>query len=265
MTSKPSAGSSSDGARQLDKVPSAVAKPRSAQLLADSIRSKVVSGELAVGGLLPKQDELADEYRVGAPTVRAALRILESEGLISVRRGRLGGAVIVGPGVDAVAATLDQLLRSRNVLLDDLGAALREMEPVAVGFCAGRADRHEAVVPVLRDVQERARECIDDIGPFSKLLEEFHDQLLALCGNQTVISTIGALEAIWIAQAAVSSAELDRYYELPNRDDRLRGLDDHELLIRLIERGDVEGAVREARAHMSWTPIYTTDRSRGEG
>lgn len=155
-------------------------------------------------------------------------------------------------------------MRSRSVTLDDLGAALREMEPIAVSLCAGRADRHETVVPVLRYVQARARDSFDDIPKFSKLLEEFHTQLLAQCGNQTVISTIGALEKIWLAQVAVSTAELDRYYELPDSDDRQRGLDDHDLLLRLIERGDTEGAAREARAHMAWTPIYTTDRPRGE-
>ena len=240
-----------------------MSKPRSAQVLADEIRGRIVNGELAPGALLPKQDALAAEFGVSGPTVRASLNILETEGMITVRRGRLGGAVVVGPGVDTVATTLDQLLRSRNVTLHDLGAALRELEPVAVSLCAGRADRLDTVVPVLRDIQDRARDCFDDIPKFSKMLEEFHKQLLALCGNKTVISTIGALEAIWIAQAAVSTAELDRYYELPDRDDRRHGLDDHEVLLRLIERGDVEGALREARAHMAWTPIYTTDRPQG--
>jgi DNA-binding GntR family transcriptional regulator len=37
---------------------------------------------------------------------------------------------------------------------------------------------------------------------------------------------------------------------------RHHGLDDHELILRLIERGDAEGAAREARQHLEWVPAY---------
>jgi DNA-binding GntR family transcriptional regulator len=37
---------------------------------------------------------------------------------------------------------------------------------------------------------------------------------------------------------------------------RHHGLDDHDLILRLIERGDAEGAAREARQHLEWTPTY---------
>jgi DNA-binding GntR family transcriptional regulator len=37
---------------------------------------------------------------------------------------------------------------------------------------------------------------------------------------------------------------------------REHGLEDHELILRLIERGDAEGAAREARQHLEWVPAY---------
>src|SRR6185437_7074718 len=57
-------------------------QPRVAQMVADVLRTRIVDGELPDGSLLPKQDDLIDEFQVSRPSFREALRILESEGLI---------------------------------------------------------------------------------------------------------------------------------------------------------------------------------------
>ena len=58
------------------------------------------------------------------PSFREALRILESEGLVSVRRGNVGGAQVHAPTPENAARTLGLVLQARNVALDDLAAAL---------------------------------------------------------------------------------------------------------------------------------------------
>ena len=62
-----------------------------AEMVADVIRARIVAGTLPDGSMLPKQDQLISEFQVSRPLFREALRILESEGLISVRRGNIGG------------------------------------------------------------------------------------------------------------------------------------------------------------------------------
>src|SRR6185503_2235845 len=62
-------------------------QPSVAELVADAIRTQIVAGTLPDGSMLPKQDQLISEFQVSRPSFREALRILESEGLISVRRG----------------------------------------------------------------------------------------------------------------------------------------------------------------------------------
>src|ERR687892_2606249 len=69
-----------------------LSQPRVAEMVADILRARIVDGEMADGDLLPKQDDLLDEFRVSRPSIREAMRILETEGLISVRRGNIGGA-----------------------------------------------------------------------------------------------------------------------------------------------------------------------------
>src|ERR1700719_666636 len=87
-------------------------QPRIADLIASCLRSRIVNGEIADGKLLPKQDELLEEFEVSRPSLREALRILETEGLITVRRGNMGGAVVHRPKPEAAAFMMGLVLQA---------------------------------------------------------------------------------------------------------------------------------------------------------
>jgi GntR family transcriptional regulator len=55
--------------------------------IADELRQRVESGELAAGALLPSESELSGAYDVSRVTVRKALDILRGEGLVDSRQG----------------------------------------------------------------------------------------------------------------------------------------------------------------------------------
>jgi GntR family transcriptional regulator len=56
--------------------------------IADLLRAAITSGELAPGAQLPSEQELVDEHGVARGTVRQAITLLRSEGLVDVVRGR---------------------------------------------------------------------------------------------------------------------------------------------------------------------------------
>ncbi|WP_237182651.1 GntR family transcriptional regulator [Roseomonas marmotae] len=56
--------------------------------VASLLRSRILSGEWAVGSILPPIPKLCELYGVGTITIRQALRILAAEGLIESKRGR---------------------------------------------------------------------------------------------------------------------------------------------------------------------------------
>ncbi len=57
------------------------------QQLADLLRARIESGELAPGDRIPSVLSLAQEYELAAGTVRKALTQLQREGLVESRVG----------------------------------------------------------------------------------------------------------------------------------------------------------------------------------
>ena len=73
-----------------------------------------------------------------------------------------------------------------------------------------------------------------------------------------MVLIVGAVEAVCSSRAASwakAGASTDDFV-LNDTDFLQRGLDDHSLILTFIERGDVEGAAREARRHLQWVPTY---------
>jgi DNA-binding FadR family transcriptional regulator len=68
--------------------------------VADSIRLRILANDLKPGDRLPSENDLAREEGVGRTTVREALRLLASVGLIETKRGVRGGAFVTYPSAD---------------------------------------------------------------------------------------------------------------------------------------------------------------------
>ena len=70
----------------------------------------VVEGQLKEGDYLPNEAELMTHFGVSRPTLREAVRVLESERLVEVRRGSRTGARVRVPGPEIVARPAGLLL-----------------------------------------------------------------------------------------------------------------------------------------------------------
>ena len=115
--------------------------PRAADLVAERIRELIVTGQLADGERLPSLDGLLAEFGISGPTMREALRMLESEGLITVQRGKVGGAIVHRPSYTDAATTMALVLRSRDTEIADVARSLAVLERQCAVLCARRADR----------------------------------------------------------------------------------------------------------------------------
>ncbi len=239
-------------------------QPRLAEVVAGVLRERIVDGALGDGDLLPKQDELIEEFRISRPTLREALRVLENEGLLTVRRGSVGGSVIQVPTADASAYTFGLVLQSRRATISDLASAIKHIEPISASLCATRPDRVREVVPVLRTNLRQTEAATSDGPQFTALARQFHELLVSCCGNETLILTVGALESLWSEQErqwAVRAASEGSYPEERYRRDVLTA---HVALVAAIEAGDAEAAGHLDASHLQHSQRYTLKDSENQ-
>lgn len=240
-------------------------QPRLAEIVAASLRNDILSGRLKEGDLLPRQENLFKEFRVSLPAVREAMRILETEGLISVRRGNVGGAVVHLPTPERSAQMISMVLQTRGTTVDDVSEALLYIEPVCARLCAARADRMTEVVPYLRAVIEAQQAEFGDAGHYNANARKFHETLVSRCGNESMIVVIGSLEAIWSAHessvwGSTEGSSEDASPESPlAAKTRRAALRDHEKILAAIEAGDEDRAGALSARHLTATRQSTLD------
>ncbi|WP_326546666.1 FCD domain-containing protein [Mycolicibacterium sp. ND9-15] len=229
---------------------------RTAEIVADELRRQIVEGELSDGDLLPRQEVLVEHFNVSLVSLREALRILETEGLVSVRRGNRGGAVVHAPAKASAAYMLGLLLQSDYVPLADLGTALQELDPMCAALAARSTDRGQALIPALRELNEAMAEHIDDGSRFTEIGGQFHDEIVRGCGNHTMIAVVGSLETLWTGHLNWWAAETAAKGEYPSMNKRRIALGVHIKITDAIESGDAERARKLAAKHVADTQTY---------
>jgi DNA-binding FadR family transcriptional regulator len=236
-----------------------VPQHRIAETVAAELRARILasgSGDYR----LPIQDQLVAEFGVSYPSIREAIRILETEGLVTVRRGNVGGAEVHRPDESSAAYHLGLALQARRVTLGDLAAGLRTLEPLCASECAKRADRAEAVVPALEASIEKSAGLTDDGVAFTRVAREFHDLLVALTPNATIRHVVGSLVALWSAQEQAWAEAMTRRGQYPEPAEAARAVHIHRRIAGEIAAGQAASAEQLARAHLAATQALVLER-----
>src|ERR687887_2161099 len=105
------------------------------ELVADRLVQEISDGRLNPGDELPRERHLAEAYRVGRSSVREALRMLESRGLIASPGG---GRLVVADYANPLNQSLALLLRMHDGDLGELFEVRRILEVETAGLAAQR-------------------------------------------------------------------------------------------------------------------------------
>jgi GntR family transcriptional regulator, transcriptional repressor for pyruvate dehydrogenase complex len=214
---------------------------RLAEVIAGDLRQRILDGDLADGDRLPPLDRLVARYEVSPPSIREALRVLETEGLIIVRRGKVGGATVHRPRPERAAYMLGLVLESQRTRAGDLTAALLELELACASACAQRDDRLTTLVPTMRKALDEA----GDPDAFGMSLVTFHGAVTNGCGNETLVLLAGALGALWAGQELPWPHQV--FDEQLDDAARAKIVDAYRSVLDAIEKGDPSEAARRFR------------------
>ncbi|MBU9764284.1 FadR family transcriptional regulator [Mycobacterium sp. TNTM28] len=222
-----------------------IRQPRVAEIVASKLRDDILSGRLREGDILPTQESLFGEFGVSPPALREAIHLLETDGLISVRRGNVGGAVVQMPSADRTAHMIGMVLQTRAATPADVSEALLHLEPICAGMCAAREDRATEVVPFLQAEIDLQTGQFDDLSQYVPNARRFHEALVSRCGNEPMILLIGSLELIWSAhESSVWGDDVDQAT-------MRAALRDHQRLLDAIADGNSARATKLAADHLT--------------
>lgn len=220
--------------------------PKTAELVADRIRRRIVSGELVEGASLPSESQLLEQFGVSRPTLREAIRILETERLIAVTRGSRSGARVSPPRVESAARYVSHVLQAGRVSVPDLFEARLAIELFVVRRLSRRATK--AQIGRLRDEADRL-DALERAGggrAFVIGLAQFHRVLVEVGGNETLHILIQMLQDL---MEQVQLRLIERHSQVQESDGRKAVLSMRRL-VDLIAAGKADEAARHWRLHL---------------
>ena len=219
-----------------------VTQPRAHEYVAEQIRRVILLRAVAPGGRLPYEQELASALGVSRSTITHALRLLEHEGLVEVRRGRGGGVFCVGVNADGGDPGVIAALRAERETITAAAELRAVVEPEVATLAAERAgpDQLEA----LHELNAEMRSAEGDDHHFMRADTRFHLDLAAAAASPMLA------DAVERARLALSRA-LEALPESPAWHDR--SVEQHARLLAALEEGDAARAGAAMARHVEDT------------
>jgi GntR family transcriptional regulator, transcriptional repressor for pyruvate dehydrogenase complex len=225
---------------------SAGRRPKAAVLVARRIADSIVGGGLRDGDPLPNEAAMLREFDVGRPTLREALRLLETQGILRMKPGPGGGPVVRRPDPGDLAGAMTLFLQSLHARWGEALVAWAALEPVVAGLAAREASAEQ--VDALDEQVGHMRAAVGGAG-FYAANAAFHALLAESAGNTVLLV---ALEAI-----ARVTAESGAQIHLP-QSFRAAQVEQAEALVRAVRARDQPAATGVMAGMMAdWQEFVT--------
>lgn len=208
-----------------------------AEQVALRIVQDIVTRGLRRGDPLPTESEMLALHAVSRSSLREALRLLEVQGLVTIRPGPGSGTVVGGVEAGALAGTLVLYLMMGRVSLDQLLDAWEGVEPMLADMAARNPDRARVQALMAPFAGGAGR---DDRTPAAGL--EFHDAVADLSGNPVLRLCLGAVGVLVTDQVRRGAPG----FRLSDAT-----IDAHEAIADAVMAGDGPGAAAAMRAHLA--------------
>lgn len=198
------------------------------------LEDRITSGDLEPGDRIGLKSELQEEFDVAGPTLDQALKLLENDGLITLRRGPKGGVFVARS--EPVLRLGSKQLWARNASSLGENIELREALTSLVGVSAARnPNRDKEKLSELAGLA-RSLEGAEISFDAQRLIWRGHRLLVDLSDNATLrviyLSLLDAAESLIL--------RVDFPTTGPEASRERRRLEAHANLFRAVLDGDVE-------------------------
>jgi DNA-binding FadR family transcriptional regulator len=219
---------------------------KTSEMVAFAVVRYIVDHGLRSGDRLPLEAEMVEHYRVSRESIREALRLLEAQGIVSIRRGPNGGPVVGRAESVNLGRTMTLYFQLAGATYQELLHAWWMLEPLAAELAA----RNPARLAIADELRSHC-EHFDDGGSrhaYTTHANGLHFSLIDLAGNRVLALVIGAVGDIIRTHVLL---RIDPF--------ELRALidDDHAAIAEAVVAGDPQAARKAMADHIErLDPIY---------
>jgi GntR family transcriptional repressor for pyruvate dehydrogenase complex len=218
-----------------------VVVPKAARMVAETLRERILRREVPIGAHLPPVDDLLAEFGVSRATLREALNSLESEGLVQLRRGPGGGAIVTAPDGLAIMRALESLLRFEGTTVEQLMEVRVVVDPLAVRLAAEEADADDLARIGGSVERQQRREVLESHEEWFRENLYFHWAIAAASHNPLVRVLSESLHNI------VLTGGLPIHFPVA---ERRRSVADHAAIYESLLARDADGAALRLQRHL---------------
>lgn len=216
---------------------------KASEVVARAVVRMIRAEGLQPGDHLLSEAEMLKQYEVSRESLREGLRLLEVQGMISIRRGP-GGGPVVGTVDSANLGRMEALFyHLAGATYDELFEAWILAESTLARMAAANPDaeaRQAAVAPYLQGDVEEADHA--DLEVYMSGHEGFHGVVAALAGNRILQLTFRAYGQV-VAHHLATVGDVRVIHQSL--------VEDHVKLAQAIYDGDAETAASLMEAHLS--------------
>ena len=222
---------------------------KTSEVVAQRVVADIVDGRMQIGDRLPPESEMVAQYGVSRESVREGLRLLEVQGLITIKRGPGGGPVVTSVDPRNLARTSTLYFHLAGANYNELFETWLLFEPAVVRQVTetvDRATKKEALAPFLPDYEpdlERDR--------FMSRSNGFHAAISTLGGNRVLTMILQSLSHIIVEHIVRDLDPLSERQEIS---------DDHVAIGQAIIDGRGSRAERLMAEHIGHLVSYYRER-----
>jgi GntR family transcriptional regulator, transcriptional repressor for pyruvate dehydrogenase complex len=209
--------------------------------IAEQLLGQIGSRRLKPGDPLPPERELTQTFNVGRSSIREALRMLESQGVIAPANG---GAFVVADAANPLESSLRMLFAlDEEAGMHDLFELRRILECEAAALAAAR--HSDAHLEAMDTAIERMAESLEATGRDQSFIEadlRFHLAVADATGNRLVVHSMHAVRDV-LRRALLT------VYHIPHSPES--AVVEHRAIRAAVAAGDAERAREEMRVHLA--------------
>jgi GntR family transcriptional regulator, transcriptional repressor for pyruvate dehydrogenase complex len=155
--------------------------------ISNQIRDVLMSGKVKAGDRLPTERQLAEQFGASRASVREALRGLEQQGVITIKKGVNGGVFVAHVDNTLVSRPMETLFRLKKLTIQDITEARLVFEPAAARLACERATAED--LAEMRQVIAHMEEAVRRGHTFRSYDLAFH-RLIARASRNPIIEML---------------------------------------------------------------------------